>query len=549
MLPLTGLQNMDTQTGRPVTLAPNGLVTSPHALASAAGVDVLRAGGSAVDAAIATSAALSVLYPHMTSIGGDAFWLIHDAKTGKVKYLNGGGRAAAGGSIDAMAARGLSDIPFRGVVPATLTVPGALASWAEAHGTHGRLALPRILEAAIGYARDGFPVTERLAGHIVERHDDLVGHEHSARIFLPGGTPPPAGSKLVNPDLARSLERFAADGRAGFYEGETAAEMARFAAKQGGIFTAEDFANQTARWGAPLVGQYRGVTVYNTPPPTQGFTVLEMLNLIEPFELHKMEFLGPDHIHLLVQAKQIAFHDRDLLLGDPDFVDVPIDRLISRAYANERRALIDMQTALPWDKVPSHGSLAGDTVYMATIDSEGNAVSLIQSLFAAFGSGVVAGNTGIMLQNRASYFSLDPAHPNRLEPGKIPLHTLMASMSKRGDDLWSVLGTQGADGQPQIQLQLLTDMIDFGLNIQEALEAPRFLSGRISLGEARDMLHLEGRMPEATFEGLAARGHEMNRWADWNNRAGHAHGIVIEPDSGLYTGGSDPRSDGAAIGY
>ncbi|MBT4907726.1 MAG: gamma-glutamyltransferase family protein, partial [Rhodospirillaceae bacterium] len=475
--------------------------------------------------------------------------LIHDAKTGAVKYLNGGGRAAAGGTLEAMADRGLTDIPFRGVVPATLTVPGALASWDEAHKAYGRLPLVRILESAIGYARDGFPVTERLAGHIVERHDDLVDHEHSARIFLPDGTPPAAGTKLVNPDLARSLERFAADGWAGFYEGETATEMARFAAERGGVFTAEDFANQKARWGEPLVGEYRGVTVYNTPPPTQGFTVLEMLNLIEPFDLHKMEFLSADHIHLLVQAKQIAFHDRDLLLADPDFVDVPIDQLISKAYADERRALIDMQKALPWNKVPSHGSLAGDTVYMAAIDSEGNAVSLIQSLFAAFGSGVVAGNTGVMLQNRASYFSLDPAHPNRLEPGKIPLHTLMASMSKRGGDLWSVLGTQGADGQPQIQLQLLTDMIDFGLNIQEALELPRFLSGRISLGEARDMLHLEGRMPEATFDGLAARGHKMNRWADWNNRAGHAHGIVIEPGSGLYTGGSDPRSDGAAVGY
>lgn len=540
---------MDTQTGRPVTLAPNGLVTSPHSLASAAGVDVLRAGGSAVDAAMATSAALAVLYPHMTSIGGDAFWLIHEARTGTVKYLNGGGRAAAGGTLDAMTERGLADIPFRGVVPATLTVPGALASWDEAHGAYGRLPLPRVLEAAIGYAREGFPVTERLAGHIVERHDDLVGNEYSARIFLPDGTPPAAGTKLVNPDLARSLERFAQAGRTGFYEGETAAEMARFAAETGGIFTAEDFAGQTARWGEPISATYRGVTVYNTPPPTQGFTVLEMLNLIEPFELHRMEMLSPEHIHLLVQAKQIAFHDRDRLLADPDFIDVPIDQLISKAYADGRRALIDMETALPWDQVPSHGSLAGDTVYMAAIDSEGNAVSLIQSLFAAFGSGQVAGRTGIMLQNRASYFSLDPAHPNRLEPGKIPQHTLMASMSKRGDDLWSVLGTQGADGQPQIQLQLLTDMIDFGLNIQEALELPRFLSGRISLGEARDMLHLEGRMPEAAFEGLAARGHKINRWADWNNRAGQAHGIVIEPGSGLYTGGSDPRSDGAAIGY
>ncbi len=540
---------MDTQTGRPVTLAPNGLVTSPHSVASAAGLDVLRAGGSAVDAAIATSAALSVLYPHMTSIGGDAFWLIHEAETGAVKYLDGGGRAAAGGTLGTMAERGLSEVPFRGIVPATLTVPGALATWDEAHRAYGRLPLPRILEAAIGYARDGFPVTDRIATHIRERADDLASNAYSAQIFLPDGAPPAAGSKLVNPDLAQSLERFADGGWSGFYAGETAAEMARFAAETGGVFTADDFAGQKARWGEPIVGEYRGVTIFNTPPPTQGFTLLEILNLIEPFELHRMEMLSPDHIHLLVQAKQIAFHDRDTLLADPAFEDVPIERLISKAYADERRGLIDMQTALPWDKVPSYGSLDGDTVYMATIDADGNAVSLIQSLFASFGSGVVAGRTGVMLQNRASYFSLDPAHPNRLEPGKVPQHTLMASMSKRDDALWSVLGTQGADGQPQIQLQLLTDMIDFGLNIQEALEVPRFLSGRISLGEARDMLHLEGRMPEPLFDALAARGHKINRWADWNNRAGQAHGIVIEPGSGLYTGGSDPRSDGAAIGY
>ncbi|MEP4886517.1 MAG: gamma-glutamyltransferase, partial [Alphaproteobacteria bacterium] len=286
---------MDSQTGRPVTLAPNGLVTSPHSLASAAGVDVLRAGGSAVDAAMATSAALAVLYPHMTSIGGDAFWLIHDAKTRRVRYLNGGGKAASGGTIAAMEERGLSEIPFRGVIPATLTVPGALASWDEAHKAYGRLPLPRILESAIGYARDGFPVTERLAEHIAERHDDLGEHEHSARIFLPNGTPPAAGTKLVNRDLARSLERFADAGWAGFYDGETATEMARFAAAHGGVFTVADFAGQKAQWGEPLVGSYRGVTVYNTPPPTQGFTVLEMLNLIEPLDLHKMEFLGPDH--------------------------------------------------------------------------------------------------------------------------------------------------------------------------------------------------------------------------------------------------------------
>ena len=222
---------------------------------------------------------------------------------------------------------------------------------------------------------------------------------------------------------------------------------------------------------------------------------------------------------------------------------------MSKSYAEERANLIDMKSAMPWDQVPSYGSLDGDTVFMAVVDAEGNAVSLIQSLYAAFGSGVVAGNTGVMLQNRGSYFSLDPDHPNTLEPGKIPLHTLIASMTKRDGKLWSLLGCQGADGQPQVQLQLHVDMIDFGLDIQQALQQPRFLSGRIGLTEPRDPLHVEGRMPEETISALAARGHKMNVWPDWQNRAGQAHGIVIDPETGTLSGGSDPRSDGAAIGY
>jgi gamma-glutamyltranspeptidase/glutathione hydrolase len=311
----------------------------------------------------------------------------------------------------------------------------------------------------------------------------------------------------------------------------------------------EDFAGQHAQWSDPISTDYRGVTVFNTPPPTQGITVLQMLNLLERYDLSSMPFLGPDHVHLMVEAKQLAFHDRDLLIADPDFADIPVARLLSKSYAEERSALIDMTSAIPWDQVPSYGSLDGDTVFMAVVDAEGNAVSLIQSLYSAFGSGVVAGNTGVMLQNRGSYFSLDPDHPNTLEPGKIPLHTLIASMTKRDGKLWSLLGCQGADGQPQVQLQLHVDMIDFGLDIQQALEQPRFLSGRIGLTEPRDPLHVEGRISEETISELAARGHKMNVWPAWQNRAGQAHGIVIDPETGTLSGGSDPRSDGAAIGY
>ena len=540
---------MDIRTGRPVTLATNGMVTSPHSLASSAGLDVLRAGGSAIDAAIAASAVLAVVYPHMTGLGGDAFWLIHDGVSGEIRALNGGGKAAEAATISALEARALNEIPLRGTVPATLTVPGVVASWIEAPAVYGRLPLGRVLESAVAYARDGFPVTGRLASFIEMMRDDLLKDREAAALFFPEGTAALAGAKLNNANLARTLQSIADLGWEGFYGGPVAAGMARFSEENGGLFRLGDFGRQKAVWGEPLVGHYRDVTLFNTPPPTQGFTVLEMFNLLEPHQLHRNDFLGPDHVHLMVQAKQIAYHDRDQVLADPAFADVPVARLVSKEYAAERGRLIDGRSALKWDMVPSYGSLSGDTVYVAAVDRDGNAASLIQSLYGAFGSCVVAGSTGVILQNRGAYFSLDRAHPNRLEPGKIPLHTLIASMAKRDGKLWSVLGCMGADGQPQIQLQLYSAMIDFGLDIQEALEMPRFLSGRFALGEARDTLHIESRFPKATIDMLAQRGHIINRWEAWNEMAGHAHGITIDPRNGMLSGGSDPRSDGAAIGY
>lgn len=529
------------------------MVSSPHSLASLAGVDVLRAGGSAVDAAIAASAVLAVVYPHMTSIGGDAFWLIFDPPAGPsrraVRFLDGGGRAAAAGRIEWFRARGLAEIPLKGIVPATLTVPGAVATWCEAHAAHGRLPLARDLAAAVEHARDGFPVSARLAHWTAREAPVLAAWPESARIFLPSGAPPVAGQRLRNPDLARTLEAIGAAGRAGFYEGEVAREAVSHAARHEGLFTEADFAAQRASWGEPLTGAYHGVTIHETPPPTQGFTVLQMLKLVEPFELGALEYLGPEAIHLLVQAKQLAFHDRDRVLADPDFVPVPIERLLSRAYADERRALIDRRRALAWDDVPAAGGLAGDTVYVCAVDAAGQAASLIMSLYGSFGSGVVAGRTGVVLQNRSAYFSLDPAHPNRLEPGKRPLHTLIASLAFRGDALWQVLGCMGADGQPQIHLQAYTAMIDFGLDVQQAVEAPRWLSGRFALGEPRDLLNLEGRIPDRTVVELERRGHVVNRWDPWSERAGHAHGITIDPATGARLGGVDPRSDGAALGY
>ena len=536
-------------TGRPATIAPNGMVASPHSLASAAGVDALRAGGSAVDAAIATGAALSVLYPHMTSVGGDAFWLIYDAEARRVRHLNGGGRAAKSAGIDWFRSRGMNEIPLRGFLPATLTVPGGVASWCAAHEEYGRLSLARDLAAAIGYAREGFPVTGRLARAIELHAADNSLNAHALAIFTPGGAAPRAGGKLVNRGLAPVLERIAAAGHDGFYAGETAHALASFSRAGGGFFGEADFRSQRASWGEPLSATYRGVEIFETPPPTQGFTVLEMLNLIEPYEIGKMDPLGPELVHLLVQAKQIAYHDRDRLLADPEFQPVPVERLISKPYADKRRRIIRAERALPWDLVPSYGTLAGDTVFVCAVDSEGNVAALIQSLYFTFGSGVVAGDTGIMLQNRSAYFSLDPGHPNRLEPGKRPMHTLIASIALKDGRPWQVLGCMGADGQPQIHLQSYVGLVDFGFDIQQALEMPRWLSGRFNIGDSRDLLNIEGRFPAATVEELERRGHTVNRWPDFSELAGHAHGITIDPVSGMRAGGADPRSDGAAVGY
>ena len=518
------------------TLAMRGMVACPHALASAAGVDALRSGGSAVDAALAAASSLAVLYPHMCGVGGDAFWLIYDAAANKVSYLDGGGRAAAAATLERFA--GQAEIPFRGLAPATLTTPGAVASFCEAHARYGRLPLARCLQDAIHYAGDGFPVSARVSRWIEQTAAEM--DTASKAIFLPGGKP---ATLLRNVRLAETLRAIAAHGRAGFYEGDVAKKLA----KLGGFFTARDLAAQGAYWGEPIRGTYRDVTIYETPAPTQGFTVLEMLNLIEPLELGP--FLGPDHVHLLVQAKQIAYHDRDRWLADPRFAEVPVERLLSRPHADERRRLIDPSRALPWDKVPSYGSLTGDTVYVAAVDADGNAASLIFSLYGVFGSCVTSAETGVVLQNRGAYFSLDPKHPNRLEPGKVPLHTLIASVAFRNEKLWAVLGCMGADGQPQIHLQTYVAMIDFGQDIQQALAGPRWLSGRFALGEARDTLHIEARFPRATIDELERRGHPVDRWGDWNELAGHAHGITRDAQTGVLAGGFDPRSDGAAVGF
>ena len=534
-------------TTRPEIAGTFGVVASTHWIASQVGMGVLEKGGNAFDAAVAAGFVLQVVEPHMNGLGGDAVMLIKPAKDARPTVICGQGPAPGKATIAHFRGLGLDLIPGNGLLAPC--VPGAFDAWMLMLRDHGTMTLAEVMAPAIGYARDGFAVTERLAAWTEATAAVLAGSAEAAAIFLPGGTPPRAGQRLRNPDLALTLERIGALGRAGFYEGETAREMARFSREHGGLFTERDLAGQRARWGEPVSTTYRGVTVYETPPPTQGLSVLQMLNLLEPYDLSRFDPLGPDVVHLLVQAKQIAFHDRDRLIADPEFVKVPVARLVSKAYADERRTLMDPARALPWDRVPSSGSLAGDTVYVCAVDAQGSAASFIQSVYGIYGSGMVAGRTGVVLQNRGAYFSLDPAHPNRLEPGKIPLHTLIASLAFKGDALWQVFGCMGADGQPQIHVQAYTAMIDFGLDIQQAVQSPRWLSGRFVLGDSRDLLNMEGRFPAATLVELERRGHVLRRWPAWEELAGHAQGITIDPDTGARLGAADPRSDGAAIGY
>lgn len=512
---------------------------------------VLQAGGSAVDAAVATSAVLCVVYPHMTGLGGDAFWLIYDAPRREVRCLNAAGRAAAAATIGAYRDRGLEAIPIRGWL-AVPTAPGLVAGWIEAHRVYGRRPLRDLLGPAIGHAREGFPVTAALAWWFEGAREALAAVPESRAVFLPEGEPPHPGQRLRNPDLARTLEAIAADGWAGFYTGEVAAEIARASRAGGGLLAADDLARTRAAWTTPLRGRYRTLTLYQTPPPTQGFTALQILGMVEDDDLKALGFQSAATVHLLVEAKKLAFADRHRYLADPAFAPVPVEALLDPAYLRGRRALIDPHRARPPAEVPpglpGAVGLEGDTASLAVVDAEGNAACVIQSLYFGFGSGVVAGRTGVLLHNRGAAFSLDPAHPNRLEPGKQPAHTLIASLAFEGERLRWVFATMGADGQPQIHAQVYTALVDFGLDLPTALAAPRWLAGRFGVGEPDERLYLEGRFPPETLAGLEARGHALTVCEPFWQRAGHAHGIEIEPGTGTRLGAADPRADGAALG-
>ena len=546
------------RTGRPPVFASRGMVSTPHYLASASGLDALRRGGSAVDAAIAANATLCVAYPHMAGLGGDGFWLIAGSGVDGVQALDASGPSAKAATRDYYRTRGIAHrIPARGAL-AALTTPGAVDGWWRAHERFGKLPWSELFTDAIHHARIGVAITRSLADWTAQDAPILSRDERMAEMFLPGGRPGREGGRLIQSDLAETLVALATQGaRAGFYEGPVAQRICEGIATDGSPLAADDFKTYAARWVEPISASYRGHDVFQMPPSTQGFSALQILNLLEGFDVGSWGEGTADYYHHIVESVKVAFADRDEWLTDPAFVEIPLAQLLSQSYANERRAMISGDRALaPQNIAPGlrYGtafdkrSPGGGTAYLCAADADGLVVSTIQSIYHDFGAAVMGGDTGVILQNRGSFFSLDENHPNRLAPEKRTFHTIIPAMLMKDGRPALAYGSMGGEGQPQTQAAMLTRVLDFGFDIQQAIEAPRWLMGRTWGMESHD-LSLESRISDETARDLRLRGHPVRMVGQWDGMLGHAQAIRIDPLTGLMEGGADPRGDGAAFGY
>lgn len=528
---------------RSTVLSPRGTVATSQPLASEAGLRVLRDGGTAADAAIAAAAVLNVVEPMSTGIGGDAFALVYLASTGEVLGLNASGRAPAAATPERYRAAGFDAVPERGLW--SVTVPGAVDGWAELHRRCGRLPWPRLLEPAIEYAEHGFPVSEIIARDWGRAADLLAADPDAARTYLPGGKPPRTGEVVRQPGLARTFRELASGGRDAFYRGAVAEQLAAFCGARGGLLSAADLAGHTSAWVEPIRTRYRGHDVIELPPNTQGLAVLLALNVLAGDDLGALGCLSADGLHLQIEAVKRALADARRWVADPDLEPAPLEELLSPEYAARRRASIGPRAATAVEPGDLRSTLPsrGDTVYLAAVDADGNAVSFINSLYSPFGSGVVAGDTGICLQNRASGFTLDPRHPNCLAPGKRPFHTLIPGMVLKDGALWMAFGVMGGGMQAQGHVQVLSHLLDHGLTPQEALDAPRF---RVL---PDGLVGLEEGVGTAVWRELERRGHRLVGGAQLRGQFGGGQIAGVHPGTGVRFGASEPRKDGCALGY
>ncbi|MEN9635746.1 MAG: hypothetical protein RL077_4150 [Verrucomicrobiota bacterium] len=557
--PLCGSAQIDRVTGRSFAtrsevIAQRGMVCTSHPLATQIGLDILKTGGSAVDAAIAANAALGLMEPVSCGIGGDLFAIVYEAKTKKLHGLNASGRSPLGLSRERLwlelHQRGLTTIPPRGLLP--ISVPGAVDGWFELHRKFGRLPMAQILAPTIRDAREGFPLTEVIA-YYWERSLAILGNETGAIMatFAPAGRAPAKGEIFKNPDLADTLALLAAQGRDAFYRGELARRMDTFFTEKGGWLRRLDFEQHTSTWVEPVSINYRGYDVYELPPNGQGIAALQMLNILEGFDLKKMGYNSPDALHAMIEAKKLAFEDRAKFYADPAFSKIPWQGLLSKEYAAQRRALIKWDQAGKTYDAGQPALQSGDTIYLTTADAEGNMVSLIQSNYRGMGSGVVVPGLGFGFQNRGEMFTLQAGHANDYAPGKRPFHTIIPAFIMKDGQPWLSFGVMGGAMQPQGHVQIVVNLIDFGMNVQEAGDASRWQHEGSTDYDRPKMttggyVNLESSVPWSTRADLLRRGHDLR--VDLGGYGGY-QAIRWDPQHRVYLGASESRKDGQAAGW
>lgn len=529
--------------------AQHGMAATSQPLATQIALDILKQGGSAVDAAIAANAALGLMEPTGCGIGGDLYAIVWDAETEQLYGLNASGRSPQSLTLEKLRELAPKGIPAYGPLP--VSVPGAVDGWFELHGKFGKLPMNEVLAPAIDYGRNGFPVSELISYYWRASARRLAEYEGFSEAFLRDGRGPRTGELWTNPLLANTYERLGKEGRDVFYKGEMARTMASFMERVGGYLTYEDFAAHTSEWVDPVSAHYRGWDVWELPPNGQGIAALQILNVLELYDVKEMGFGSADYVHLFTEAKKLAFEDRAKFYADMDFADVPVEWLISKEYAKERAALIDMQKAAQSYPAGNPHLETGDTIYLCTADEDGNMVSLIQSNYRGMGSGLCPDGLGFCFQDRGQLFDLEPGRANSYEPGKRPFHTIIPAFVTQDGEPIMAFGVMGGATQPQAHAQIVVNMVDFGMNLQEAGDAPRMLHSESSQPTGERMtnggdLALERWYSEAVREELAKRGHKFR------NRRGSFGGyqaIYRDPVTGVYSGASESRKDGHAAGY
>jgi gamma-glutamyltranspeptidase/glutathione hydrolase len=536
---------------RSVVYAQNGIAATSHSLATQVALDVLKQGGTAMDAAIAANATLGLMEPTGCGIGGDLFAIVWDPKTKKLHGYNGSGRSPQGLTLQWFREQGIDKVPSFGPLP--LTVPGAVDGWFALHERFGKLPMKTVLAPAIDYAENGHPVAPVIAGYWARaplRHGQFPGF---AEQFLIDGRPPKAGEVWKNPNLARTYRKLASEGRKGYYEGEIPRTIEAYIREQGGFLAAADFAAHRGNWVDPVSTNYRGFDVWEIPPNGQGIAALQILNLLEAFDLRGYGFGSPMHVHLFVEAKKLAFEDRARWYADPEFSAIPVESLISKEYAAERRQKLDMGRAAQSVEAGNPALQQGDTIYLTTADKDGMMVSLIQSNYRGMGSGMVPPGLGFMLQNRGEQFVLKEGHPNSYAPGKRPFHTIIPAFITRDGQPWMSFGLMGGAMQPQGHAQIVINLIDFQMNLQEAGDAPRIHhdgstepEGQVLVMSDGGEVQLESGFPYETIQALMDMGHKVT-FA--NGPFGGYQAIQRDPDTGVYAGASESRKDGHAAGY